>query len=76
MKIQISVTERVNLGNFEFTEISGSVEFDDSEAGRDPAGFAQEQLDVLLLSHRRRAQELLSEDSDSFMNYHPALQED
>jgi hypothetical protein len=74
MKITLSVTERVNLGNFEFVEVSAGIEFKDDEATGEPAQYAAQQLDVLLLSHRRRAQSLLAEDSESFMNYHPALE--
>lgn len=74
MKFTLEIVERVNLSNFEYVEVHGSVEFDLDEAKGDPADFAQKQLDVLLLSHRRRALRMLPEDSESFMNYHPALE--
>lgn len=73
-KFALSVTERVNVGNFEFIEVTGGVEFDDSDIDGDPTEFAAEQIDVLLLSHRRRASSLLPDGSESFMNYHPALE--
>lgn len=76
MKITLSVTERVNVGSYEFIEISGGVEFDEDEAfdnGVDAATYAKDQLDVLLRSHRRRALDVLPEESESFLTYHPAL---
>lgn len=77
MKYTVAVTERVNPGNYEFIEVSAGVEFteaDAQDAGLTPAEFGAEQLDALLLSHRRRAMELTPEDAPSFINDHPALE--
>ena len=75
MKYQLSVTERINAGNYEFIEVQGSVEFEEDETeGQDPSRFAHERLDVLLLSHRRRALALVPEDADSLILHHPALE--
>lgn len=76
MKYALEIRERVNPGNYEYVEISGRVEFDDEDtAEQDPAEFGREQLDALLDSHRRRALQMLPDDSESFMIYHPALEE-
>lgn len=74
MKYTVSVTERVNLGNFEFVELSASVEFTDDDADGKPAQFGARQLDNLLRSHRERALLLVPEDSASFMLDHPAME--
>lgn len=74
MLYTLHVTERVNLGNYEHVVISGSIQFDADEVEGELAAFAREQLDVLLLSHRRRAFSLLPENSESFMLDHPALE--
>lgn len=76
MKVTVSVTERVNLGNYEYVGVTAGVEFDDSETDGVPAAeFAAEQLDVLMDSHRRRALDLLPQTGESFMLYHPALED-
>lgn len=74
VKITLEIVERVNLGNYEFTELKAAVEFDSDEATGDPAVFGQEQLDSLLLPHRLRALTLIPEDVNSFMVDHPALE--
>lgn len=78
MKYTLSTTERINLGNFEFIEVTAGVEFGDEDAvdaDRTPAEFGLNHLDVLLRAHRRRARQLLPEDDDkSFILDHPALE--
>lgn len=74
MKITLEVIERINVGNYEFTELKAAIEFDSDEATGDPAVFGQEKLDALLLPHRRRALTLIPEDINSFMVDHPALE--
>lgn len=74
MKYTLEVTERVNLGQYEYIEISGAVEFSTADVRSDPAEHAEAELDALLRCHRRRALALLPEDSESFMIIHPALE--
>ncbi|MFJ1700373.1 hypothetical protein ACIOHC_35880 [Streptomyces sp. NPDC088252] len=76
MKFTLSTTERVNVGNYEFVEISAGIEFSEDEVpeGIGPPKFARDKLDALLLSHRRRAEALVPEDSSSFITDHPALE--
>lgn len=76
MKFTLTASERVNVGNYEWVEYSGGVEFNDDEIpeGITPAKYARDQLDSLLLSHRRRAEALVPEDSSSFITDHPALE--
>ncbi|MFE9834059.1 hypothetical protein ACFYP4_02750 [Streptomyces sp. NPDC005551] len=75
-KFSVSITERINLGRYEFMEVSGSVEFEDDDMGKGdtPETYGTRELDVLLRSHRRRAQGLVPEDIESFMLVHPALE--
>lgn len=73
MKCTVSVTERINLGNFEYVEITAGVDFDTEEVSENPEAFARQQIDVLLRCHRRRAYQMLPEDSESFLAFHPAL---
>lgn len=73
-KYTVSVTERVNLGSYEFMEVSASIEFTEDDADGDPAKFGASQLDNLLRSHRQRALQLVPEDSASFMLDHPAME--
>jgi hypothetical protein len=78
MKYTLEVTERVNLGNFEFVECKAGIEFTDEDAvdaGESPHDFGLRELDALLLSHRRRARSLVPEEADSFALVHPALEE-
>lgn len=77
MNYSLSTTERVNLGNFEFVQIAGGVEFSDDEVpdGISPAKHARNELDALLLPHRRRAEAMVPEDSNSFIPEHPALEQ-
>lgn len=75
MKYHVGITERYNLGNYEFTEVAGSVEFTDEEAGGDPADFAMQALDDLLRTHRARVERLVPEGTTSYILDHPALED-
>jgi hypothetical protein len=74
VKFILSTTERINVGNYEFIELSATVEFTEAEADGHPETFGRQQLDVLLRSHRRRAQGLVPENVESFILEHPALE--
>ncbi|MFD4858455.1 hypothetical protein [Streptomyces atratus] len=76
MKYTISTTERVNVGNYEFIELSAGIEFSEDEVpeGIGSAKFARDKIDALLLSHRRRALAMVPEDASSFITDHPALE--
>lgn len=77
MKYSLSTTERINVSNYEFIEVSAGVEFTDEDtldAGESPSEFGLRELDALLDSHRRRAKSLVPEDGDSFVLDHPALE--
>jgi hypothetical protein len=75
MKYRVGVTERYNLGNYEFAEITGEIEFTEEEADGDPAEYGLQQLDALLRPHRRRVERLVPEDGTSYVLDHPALEE-
>lgn len=73
---KVGVKERCNLGNFEFVEVTGEIEFtEENTDGFDPGAYGRDALDALLLPHRRRAEHLLPEESESFLAEHPALEE-
>ncbi|MFH9606837.1 hypothetical protein [Streptomyces sp. NPDC017448] len=76
MKYRLATVERVNVGNYEYVEINGGVEFDtdDIPPGVTPAKFARDELDTLLNPHRRRALAFVPTDEASFITEHPALE--